>query len=401
MKVLLNDGLDRDGINLFEQAGIETDSKKRDLGQLVDEIGQFDGLIVRSGTEVTRKVIETGAKGSLKIIGRAGVGYDNVDVDAASENGIVVKFAPSGNTTSAAELALSLMLDVSRKVSQADYTLKNGIWRKKPFSGTELSGKTLGIIGCGRVGQRLAQLTLGFNMPVIGYDSEPDRVRLLFPDSRIRYTSLEEVLSQADYVSLHTGGKSTVIGERELAKMKPEAYLVNTSRGSNVDEEALYRALKEKRIAGAGIDVYSGEDSFKEGGLFNHPFRELDNVVLTSHLGASTKEAQRRTSIEITQVVIEYLVGENIFGNAVNVGETVASEQRPTYKLFITHQDVLGAFARIGDVFAKHGINIRDNPSRQLGSDGYVITRYSVHQQPTPEVLTELRQLGIVKRATL
>src|SRR3989338_4794956 len=179
MRVLLNDGMDEEGLEVFKRAGIETDTRKRDIGKLVDEIGGFDSLVVRSATKVTRDVIEAGVKGNLIIIGRAGVGYDNVDVDAASEYGLVVKYAPHGNTNATAELAIALMLSVSRNIPQAHSSLVDGVWRKKEFQGRELSHKTLGIIGCGRVGQRLSQLVIGFDMEVIGYDPVQN------PDSRI------------------------------------------------------------------------------------------------------------------------------------------------------------------------------------------------------------------------
>ncbi len=157
MKVLLNDGLEKEGLKLFQEAGIETDTKKRDLNALVSEIGQFDALIVRSATKVTREVLEAGAKGKLKIIGRAGVGYDNIDAAAASENGIVVKSAPYGSTNAVAELTIGLMLSISRNTPQAHHSLKNSVWKKGKFKGTELSYKTLGILGCGRIGQRLGR----------------------------------------------------------------------------------------------------------------------------------------------------------------------------------------------------------------------------------------------------
>src|SRR4030042_6353646 len=159
MKVLLNDGLEKEGISLFEEFGIKADAKKRDPKALVADIGEFDALIVRSATKVTREVIEPGAKGNLKIIGRAGVGYDNIDVVAASENGIVVKCAPYGNTNAVAELTLCLMLDFSRNVPQAHQSLKSGVWKKEKLRGTALSYKTLGILGCGKIGQRVAELT--------------------------------------------------------------------------------------------------------------------------------------------------------------------------------------------------------------------------------------------------
>ena len=170
LKVLVNDGLDKEGLKLFEAAGIEVDCKRRDTDALIAQVKEFDALLVRSATAVTREVIESGVRGKLKIVGRAGVGTDNIDVAAATENGVVVKSAPYGNTNATAELALTLMLTVSRNVVLGNNSLKRGVWRKKCFEGFELSGKTLGILGCGRIGQRLSELAIGFNMHVIGYD---------------------------------------------------------------------------------------------------------------------------------------------------------------------------------------------------------------------------------------
>ena len=210
---------------------------------MLADIGGFDALIVRSATKVTREVIEAGAKGKLKIIGRAGVGYDNIDVSAASENGIVVKSAPYGSTNAVAELTVGLMLSISRKTPQAHQSLKDGEWKKAKLKGNELSYKTLGILGCGRIGQKLAEIAhRGFDMEVIGFDIKP-----CF-ESGIKFMTKEEVLTKADYVSVHTpGGKETVIGEKELGMMKPTAYLINTSRGNNIDEEALYKVLKGRK----------------------------------------------------------------------------------------------------------------------------------------------------------
>jgi phosphoglycerate dehydrogenase-like enzyme len=174
VKALLNDGLEKEGITLLQQSGIEADTCKRDLHTLISDIAQFDALIVRSSTKVPREVIEAGAKGKLKIIGRAGVGYDNIDVTAASKNGIVVKFAPYGNTNAVAELTMGLMLSISRKIPLAHQSLSKGVWQKAKLKGTEISFKTLGILGCGKIGQRLAELARrGFDMDVIGYDIKP------------------------------------------------------------------------------------------------------------------------------------------------------------------------------------------------------------------------------------
>ena len=384
MKVLLNDCLEKEGIALLQESGLETDSRRRDLQVLIAEIGQFDALIVRSATKVTREVIEAGAKGKLKIIGRAGVGYDNIDVAAASENGVVVKSAPYGNTNAVAELTLGLMLNVSRYIPLAHQSLRNGLWKKEKLKGTELSFKTLGILGCGKIGQRVAELARrGFDMEVIGYDIKP------CVESSIRFVSKEDVLAKADYVSIHTGGKDVIVGEKELGLMKQTAYLINTSRGSNVDEKALYKALKDKRIGGAALDVYEDEPK-ADGAEFKSKLRALDNVVFSSHLGASTVEAQRETSIEIARVVAGYLRGGD-FTDSVNAGESIELEERPVYTLFIHHRDVPGVFANIDKVLAENDINIRANYSRQIGKSGYAVSVYVVHKKVPAKIIETLK----------
>jgi D-3-phosphoglycerate dehydrogenase len=384
VKVLLNDGLENEGIKVLEEVGIETDTRKRDLNSLIADIGKFDALIVRSATKVTREVLEAGAKGRLKIVGRAGVGYDNIDVAAASENGVIVKCAPYGNTNAVAELTLCLMLNVSRNIPQAHHSLKSGKWKKAEFKGNELSYKTLGILGCGKIGQRVGELARrGFDMDVIGYDICPCL------ESTIKYVSKEEVLTKADYVSIHTGGKAIIVGEKELSLMKPTAYLINTSRGPNVDEQALYKALKEGKIAGAAIDVYTKEPR-TEDAEFKSKLMELDNVVFSSHLGASTIEAQRETSTEIARVVARYLFGGD-FGSAVNAGESIELEERPVYTLFIHHRDVPGVFANIDKVLADNDINIRANYSRQIGKSGYAISVYVLHKKVPSKIIETLK----------
>ena len=386
VKVLLNDGLEPEGLKVFQKAGIETDIKKRDLNGLIVDIGQFDALVVRSATKVTREVIEAGAKGNLKIIGRAGVGYDNIDVAAASEYGIVVKIAPYGSTNAVAELAIGLMLGISRNTPQAHHSLKNGTWIKKKFEGTELAYKTLGIIGCGRIGQKLAQIAKrGFDMELIGYDICPSQ------ESGIKYVSKEEVLKNADYLSIHTGGKDIIIGEKEFAQMKPTAFIINTSRGNNIDQTALYNALKEKKIGGYATDVYK-EEPKAEGDLFNDKLKELDNVVLSSHLGASTVEAQIATSTEIARVLSGYLMGGD-FTNAVNAGENIDVEEKQVFTLFIHHKDVPGVFANIDRILAENNINIRANYSRQINTD-YAISVYVLHHKVTARIVTQLKELS-------
>jgi D-3-phosphoglycerate dehydrogenase / 2-oxoglutarate reductase len=387
MKVLLNDSLEKEGLKIFHEAGIETDTKKRDLTGLVSEIGQFDALIVRSATKVTREVLEAGAKGKLKIVGRAGVGFDNIDAASASEFGIVVKIAPYGSTNAVAELTIGLMLSVSRNTPQAHHSLINGIWIKKKLEGRELNGKTLGLIGCGRIGQKVAQIAkLGFNMEVIGFDIKP------CPESGIKFLATkEDVLSKADYISVHTGGKDIIVGAEELAIMKPTTYIINTSRGNNIDQQALYGALKDGKIAGYGTDVYK-EEPKAENDPFNDKLKELDNVVLSSHLGASTVEAQKETSTEMARVISSYLLGGD-FTNAVNAGESIEVEEKAVYTLFIHHRDVPGVFAAIDKVLADCDINIRANYSRQIGNSGYAISVYVLHKKVTSDIINKLKAI--------
>jgi len=378
MKVLINDGLNKEGVQIFEAAGMKKKKKKK---------------------KKKKDVIKAGAKGNLRIIGRSGVGVDNVDVNAASDYGIIVKNAPYGNTNSTAQFTMGLIYAAARNIPQAHMSLKNGVWKRKSFEGVELSNMTLGILGCGRIGQRLAELFREHG-GVIGYDPKLERIKSAYPDSRIQYLSKDEVIAQSDFLSVHVGGNGNVIGERELSLMKPGSYLINAARGGCVDEGALYNALNSRSIRGAALDVHSFEP--EEGGVFSSIFTSLDNVVLTSHLGASTPQAQRKTSVEIARVVTDYLL-KGDFTNAVNVGETIEAEKKPVYPLFIHHRDAPGAFADIARLLSDNNINIRENPSRQVGtnSNGKVITVYLVHQMVPQPILDKLKGMKIVYSAKM
>lgn len=391
MKILANDGLADEALYYLTQEGFKVDKEKRDPQRLVQDIAGFDALIVRSATKVTRQVIEAGAiaGGKLKIVGRGGVGTDNIDLDAARKNGVIVKFAPHGNTNAAAEHALGLMFAIARRVPFAHCSLKEGVWYKKAFVGSELMGKTLGVIGCGRIGQALAVKAKGLGMRVIGVDV------CHAIDSEIEYMDTkQEVLEKSDFISLHTGGTDVIIGEAELALMKPTAYLINASRGMNVSEDALYEALKNDRIAGAALDCYEVEPK-KEGEPFLSKLRKLNNIIFSAHLGASTRNAVRRTSLEISEVVVNYL-RRGDFQSSVNVGETVEEEGKRIYTLFITHEDKPGMFGRIATTLGNMGVNIRENNSREI--NGLVQTVYSIHQAPTDEVAEVLRGLEGIRR---
>ena len=393
-RILANDGLVGKAVEYLQREGFSVDTEKRDHDDLVSEIANFDALLVRSATKVTRDIIEAGTKngGKLKVVGRGGVGTDNIDLEAAKECGVIVKFAPNGNTNAAAEHALGLMFAVARNVPQSHAALKSGVWYKKRFSGVELEGQVLGIIGCGRIGQSLAAKAKGVGMKVIGFDV----YRKI--DSPIEYVdTVDELLSKADFVSLHTGGDKVIVGERELALMKPTAYLVNASRGKNLSEAALYEALSKAQIAGAALDCFEKEPK-REGEPFASKLRELDNVVMASHLGASTKSAVLRTGLEIAEVVAKYLKRGD-FSSSVNVGETVEEEGRKIYAIFITHEDKPGMFGQFGTALGEMGVNIRENNSRRLKD--LVQTVYVVHQKPTEKVRERLEKIKGVKRVSI
>ena len=278
---------------------------------LADAIAEADAVLVRSATKITRASLAKAGK--LKAIGRAGVGVDTIDVEAASERGIPVLTAPAGNTVSAAELTMALLLAIARKVPAADRSMKAGEWDRKSFNGFELYGKTLGLVGAGRIGGQVAKRARAFGMTVLVYDPflTPERAREL----DVQLASLEDVLRTADVLSVHvplTDATRGLVGAAQLAAMKKGALLLNVARGGVVDEPALFDALSRGHLAGAALDVYEQEPLPKD-----HPLRTLTNVVMTPHLGASTAEAQQNVAIEIAEAVRNCLANGDR-SNAVN-----------------------------------------------------------------------------------
>lgn len=279
--------------------------------ELADAISNADAVLVRSATKITRASLARADR--LKAIGRAGVGIDTIDVDAASERGIPVLTAPAGNTISAAELTMALLLAVARKVPAADRSMKAGEWDKKSFNGFELYGKTLGLVGAGRIGGQVAKRARAFGMSVLVYDPYllSERAREL----DVQLAPLDDVIRKSDVISVHvplTEATAGLIGTAQFAMMKPTALLLNVARGGVVDEGALLVALQEKKIAGAALDVYETEPLQKDS-----PLRSLPNVVMTPHLGASTAEAQQNVAIEIAEAVRNCLA-EGDLSAAVN-----------------------------------------------------------------------------------
>lgn len=273
--------------------------------ELLEMIPHFDALIVRSRTKVTRDVMERGK--NLKVIGRAGVGVDNIDLEAASERGIKVVNAPTGSTISVAELALAHMLCLSRHLSKADSTMKDGKWEKKSLKGVELYGKTLGLVGSGRIGGEVVKRARAFGMRCISYD--PYLPKNVAEEIGLELVELDTVLTESDYISIHaalTDETRHILGKDALSKMKPTAYLINCARGGIVDEDALVDALSEGKLAGAALDVFECEPPGECRLL------ELDNLVsFTPHIGASTQDAQIRVAVTIAEQVGMALEGKD------------------------------------------------------------------------------------------
>ena len=313
MKVLISDSLSEEGINILKEAGLEVVYKPGlSPEELKNEIAEVDALIIRSGTKVTRDIIE--AAKNLKVIGRAGTGLDNVDIQAANEKGIVVMNVPGGNTLSAAEHTLALLFSLARRIPQANLSVKQGLWERKKFMGVELNGKTLGIIGLGRIGSIVAEKALCLKMHVLAYDPfiSPEAAA----EKGIELVSLDELFSRSDFITIHTPlTKETyhMIDRSAFEKMKPGVYIINCARGGIIDEEALYEAIVSGKVAGVALDVFE-----KEPVDPNHPLLKLDQVIATPHLGASTIEAQKVVAVEIAKQVVDYLL-YGIVRNAVNV----------------------------------------------------------------------------------
>lgn len=302
LRVLIADPLDPICAAKLRAAGLEVDERP-DLqaGELLRVVGDYDVVIVRGRTKITREVLEHASR--LRVVGRAGVGLDNIDLEAARQRGVRVVNTPEASTRSVAELVLGLMITLSRQIAWADRELKRGGWPKKVLMGEELEGKVLGVIGLGRIGRAVTRLARCLGMLTLGYDivELPSSV---VEELGVKLVGLEELLRVSDYISLHvpaTPQTYHLIDEARLRVMKPTARLINTSRGSVVDEQALYRALKEGWIAGAALDVFEVEPPI------NRELLGLPNVVATPHIGGQTREAQRRAAELIVERVLEAL----------------------------------------------------------------------------------------------
>ena len=337
MKILVSDALSDVGVRIFEETpGIEV-TVRTDLGPegILGEIGKYDGLVIRSATKVTPEVIEAGE--NLKVVGRAGIGLDNVNIDAASRRGIVVMNTPEGNTITTAEHAIALLMSLTRNVPQATESLKAGRWDKKKLKGREVYGKTLGLVGLGHIGRIVADRAQGLKMKVIVYD--PYIKPSVIEEMDCEPVSLDELLSRADYVTVHvpkTEETAGLLGREAFSKMKPGAMLVNCARGGIVDEDALYNALSSGHLGGAALDVFGQEPPGE------HKLMGLSNFICTPHLGASTMEAQDNVAKDVAEQMVAYLLHGTV-KNAVNV-PSVSAELMSVLRPYVVLSEKLGLF---------------------------------------------------------
>ena len=336
-KVLISDELSPAAIAVFKERGVDVDVKVGlSKDQLEKIIGDYDGLAVRSATKVTEKIISAGKR--LKVVGRAGIGVDNIDTRAATARGIIVMNTPYGNSITTAEHAISLMLALARQIPQADRSTQAGKWEKSKFMGVELFGKTLGVIGCGNIGSIVADRGIGLKMRVIAYDPflSPERA----VEIGVEKVELDQLFQRADFVTLHTPlteRTRNIINAEALSKMKPTVRIINCARGGLVDEAALAEALKAGRVAGAALDVFEVEPA-RQSPLFG-----LDNVICTPHLGASTTEAQENVALQVAEQMSDYLL-KGAISNAINF-PSITAEEAPKLTPFIKLAEQLGLFA--------------------------------------------------------
>ncbi|MEQ1711235.1 MAG: phosphoglycerate dehydrogenase [Hyphomicrobium sp.] len=336
-KVLISDDLSPAAIAIFKSRGVEADVK---VGLSKDElekiIANYDGLAIRSATKVTEKVLAAASR--LKVVGRAGIGVDNVDIKAATARGVIVMNTPFGNSITTAEHAITLMLALARQIPAADVSTRAGKWEKNRFLGVEVFNKTLGVIGCGNIGGIVADRALGLKMKVVAYDPflTPERA----VEIGVEKVELENLLARADFITLHTPlteKTKNIISAGALKQCRPGVRIVNCARGGLVDEAALADALKSGQVGGAAIDVFEVEPA-KENALFSAP-----NVICTPHLGASTGEAQENVALQVAEQMSDYLL-KGAITNAVNF-PSISAEEAPRLTPWVKLAEQLGWFA--------------------------------------------------------
>jgi D-3-phosphoglycerate dehydrogenase len=338
-RVLISDALSPAAVQIFKDRGVEVDFQPdlgKDKDRLAAIIGQYDGLAIRSATKVTAKILEQAS--ALKVIGRAGIGVDNVDIPSATARGVIVMNTPFGNSITTAEHAIAMMFALAREIPAADASTQAGKWEKNRFLGVEITGKTLGIIGCGNIGAIVADRAIGLKMRVVAFDPflSPERAVAL----GVEKVELDELLARADIITLHTPlteKTRNILSAEALARTKPGVRIVNCARGGLVDEAALRAALDSGHVAGAAFDVFSTEPAL-DNPLFGHP-----HVVCTPHLGAATTEAQENVALQVAEQMADYLL-KGAISNAVNF-PSITAEEAPRLKPYIALAEKLGSFA--------------------------------------------------------
>lgn len=336
-KVLISDKMSPLAAQIFEERGVDVDVKPgMTKEELIEVIGEYDGLAIRSSTKVTPNVLA--AAKNLKVIGRAGIGVDNVDIAAATDAGVVVMNTPFGNSITTAEHAIAMMMALARQIPQANASTHDGKWEKSKFMGVELTGKTLGLIGCGNIGSIAAERALGLKMKVVAYD--PFLAVERAADLGIQKVTLEELFAKADFITLHTPltpQTKNIVDADAFTQMKDGVRIINCARGGLIDEDALKDALDSGKVAGAALDVFA-EEPAKE-----HPLFGYENVICTPHLGASTGEAQVNVALQVAEQMSDYLVNGGVT-NALNM-PSLTAEEAPKLQPYMTLAKQIGGFA--------------------------------------------------------
>ena len=366
MKVLIADELSPAAEAVFAERGLEAIKRTGlDRNELIAIIGGYDGLAVRSATKVTAEVLAAATR--LKVVGRAGIGVDNIDVDAATQRGVVVMNTPYGNSVTTAEHTLSMMLAMARQIPAANASTRAGKWEKSRFMGVELMGKTLGLIGCGNIGSIVADRAQGLKMRVIAFDPFLSHERAA--DLGVEKVELDELLARADIVTLHTPlteSTRNLLSRETLARAKPGVRIVNCARGGLIDEAALYDALRDGHVAAAALDVFAVEPARQS------PLFELDNVIVTPHLGAATAEAQENVAVQVAEQISDYLTSGAVV-NALNM-PSISAEEAPRLRPYMRLVEQLGSFAgqltdtgieAITITFAGHAASLNPRPLTQ------------------------------------
>jgi D-3-phosphoglycerate dehydrogenase / 2-oxoglutarate reductase len=380
-RVLVSDPIAQEGIDILQSHDdLHVDVKtKLPVEELKSIIGQYDALVIRSETKVTKEVLE--CADNLKVIGRAGVGVDNVDIAVATQRGIIVMNTPGGNTISTAEHTWAMLMSISRKIPQAYLSLRESKWDRKKYTGAELLGKTIGVIGLGRIGSVVGDRAKAFGMKVLGFDPflSSERIKEMGFDP----ATLDEIYTGSDYITVHTPkSKDTahLLDDQAFAKMKKGVRVINCARGGIIDENALLRALESGKCAGAAIDVFEVEPP-----ALPHPLAMRDDCICTPHLGASTEEAQNNVALDIARNVLDALTGGEV-RNAINI-PSVPAEVRAALGAYLPLAEKLGMFAI--QYFGKHPDNMEVTYSGPISSHDNKLLTLAVLKGLLAPVMTE------------